>query len=116
MLSKKRLFQALNGWIYIVFSVLGFYFIYAGDIFQKFNAKRSNFAEYDETVTEFPTIVTYVKTHANRFQKYGKDFNISLTIVSNKTYSDHNLTIGGNQMHYSEGSYGMNPIIKHYGF
>ena len=87
-----RLFQALDGWFYIALSGRGFYFIYEGDVFQKFNAQRSNFAEYDESVTEFLTIVTYVKTHATmssnaKFREMGP-FSLKIDIKTSGTTFD----------------------------
>ena len=37
---------------------LGLYFIYQGNVINRFQQRRCNFAEYDEPVTELPTIVT----------------------------------------------------------
>ena len=46
--------------VYIALLILGVYFIYAGDILQKFSNKKTTFAEYGEPVTELPTILAFI--------------------------------------------------------
>ena len=56
---------------------LGVYFIYMGDVIPRFQIGRTNFAVYQETMTELPTILTYVKKIPSNFT-LGVDFNITL--------------------------------------
>ena len=84
---------------YITLSILGIYFIYQGNVIQKFNAEKTFFAEYDEPVTEFPSIITHFDGfdgESKRKFKYGKDFNISYCTLRNKT--SRFLTYGENQI------------------
>ena len=46
--------------VYFALLFLGVYFIYAGEIVQKFSNKRTTFAEYGEPVSELPTIQTSI--------------------------------------------------------
>ena len=79
---------------YFVFLAIGCYFIFQGDVLSKFSLKRTSFAEYNELITEHPTILTKAIHNDNRTWIYGKDFNI--------TYKNSmgilNLTIGENAM------------------
>ena len=55
-----HVFQVVDAMAYFALSVLGFYFIFQGDVLEKFASKRTNFAQYEEEVTELPTILTYI--------------------------------------------------------
>ena len=44
---------------------LGFYFIYKGDIWVRFQHKRTNFAEYDEPMVELPAIMSWIRYSKN---------------------------------------------------
>ena len=55
-IPTKSLFQVIHRLGYISLLMLGYYFIDRGDILQKYNSRRTNFAEYYENVTEMPTI------------------------------------------------------------
>ena len=72
-------FQASNhicrNFVYAILLFLGVYFIYAGQIIQKFQQKRTNFAEYGEEITEFPTILTSLEytTQVDKILEHGKD-------------------------------------------
>ena len=74
---KQVLLVAFDKLAYLAFSVLGFYFIYEGNVLQRFNSKKTFFAEYDEPVNEFPTIYTMIDGPMKGHLEYGKDFNIS---------------------------------------
>ena len=43
---------------------------------QRFSLKRTNFAEYDEEITELPTVFTYINPLSDKV-KFKSDFNIS---------------------------------------
>ena len=97
----KPLLKILDFLIYAGLSFLGCYFIIEGDVVEKYQSKRTNFAEYLEKVTELPSITTYIHSSYEAFQ-YGLDFNISYSAIiqyHNGLY-DHsereNLTFGVN--------------------
>ena len=72
-------FQIVDKLIYISLFSLGCFFIYKGQVVEKFNWKRTNFAEHDEDLAEFPTISTFIdvpEQERSRFA-FGRDFNIS---------------------------------------
>ena len=72
---------AIDNILYIGLSILGIHFIIQGEVLQKFNAEKTNFAEYDEPVTELPTFTTYILgSRSGRY--YGQDFNISVETVT----------------------------------
>ena len=58
--------------------MLGFFFIYHGEVIQRFNKGKTFFAEYNEALDEFPTITTYFLGKVSSKPKYSKDFNISM--------------------------------------
>ena len=66
---------ALDRFIYIVLFGLGIWFIYHGDIVQRFKLKRTNFAVHQEDISELPTIITDVYP-PNPNVTYGRDFHI----------------------------------------
>ena len=68
--------------VYIALSLLGLYFIYEGHILEKYRSKKTSYAEYDEEITELPTMVTYIDKDIRNQFKYGKDFDISFGRVS----------------------------------
>ena len=75
--------KALNNLVYIALAVMGCYFIYHGQVWQRFSLKGTNFAEYEEPVTELPTIVTYIAGPRSQDLRHGKDFNLSLSLGRN---------------------------------
>ena len=87
--------------IYLALWCVAVYLIVVGDIIQKFSQKRTNFAEYAESLTEWPTILAFVEySKPNETLQYGKDFN--LTAHTPETWAKHskgyNLTIGSNDL------------------
>ena len=64
--------------LYVALAILGFYFIYQGQVIQRFSEEKTIFAEYDEALDEFPTITTYIMGKLSPTPQYGKDFNISM--------------------------------------
>ena len=54
---------------------LGVYFIYVGEVVQRFHAKRTNFAVYKETMSEYPTIQTLMNPYTNL--ALGNNYNIT---------------------------------------
>ena len=74
--TKLRiLFFILEKTVYLSMLGLGIYFIYHGDVVPKFEKRRTNYLEYQERITELPTIVAkiYPLTKSIRF---GEDIKI----------------------------------------
>ena len=94
--SFSNIAVVLDKIIYITLSILGIYFIYQGNVIQKFYAEKTFFAEYDEPVTEFPSIITGIDGPNKKKLKYGKDFNISYCTLRNQT--SRSLIYGENQI------------------
>ena len=72
-------------------------FIYRGDVIQRFQAGRTDFFQYNEAMSEFPTIVMEVLSPPAN-QSIGKDFNITLNINLTATI----LTVGKNHIKGSQ--------------
>ena len=82
---------------YLIFLILGIYFIYQGEVIPKYELKRTSFTEHIENATELPTILTQVIYRDNNSWTYGKDFNISYGNMELTTQtSSHTLAIGEN--------------------
>ena len=64
----KNLFNLLNYIVYTVFICIAFYLIHQGDIVQRFQQKRTNFAEYSEKVRQLPTMYCYLDSIPARCQ------------------------------------------------
>ena len=60
---------------YFILSILGCYFIHKGEVFNRFRFGKTFFAEYDEQVSELPTILTWLA-----------DFNLSLAWGKLRTF------------------------------
>ena len=96
-LGTKQLIYILDKLVYIVFLILSIYLIYKANVIQRFRLARTNFAEYDETVTELPTLITYIDNFEERSRlKYGVDFNLSFGEL--ESLKPTNLTFGENWM------------------
>ena len=77
---------------------LGCYFIYQGEVVQKYKSKMTNFALSEENIAELPTIKTWISPLTSQF-KLGKDFNI--TYKSGTEASEMkpvNLSLGNNSI------------------
>ena len=59
-LNANQLYQVIDVFLYSGFLVLGCYFIKEGKVWEKFQQKRTNFAEFSENVTELPTVLTLI--------------------------------------------------------
>ena len=55
-----RLFETFDKLAYGILSILGCYFIYKGGVLQRFSARKTFFAEYDEPVTKLPSLLTFI--------------------------------------------------------
>ena len=99
--SLSKSLQVIDTVLYLSFLGVGIYFIYDSDIIQKFQLKRTNFAEYEEILTELPTLLTHIQynfdaKYAWTHLKYGKDFNISFKISGSNR--ETNSTEGSNSL------------------
>ena len=94
---KSSALTALKALAYLLLLGLCIWELYRGDLLDKFQLQRTYFAEYEEEVTELPTILTYIE-HDPRSSswpklEYGIDFNLSYGIGTSKWV---NLTQGEN--------------------
>ena len=84
--------------VYVTMLSLGIYFIYKGDVVQRFHLMRTNFMVYEEPIYEHPTIITWLDyTYMSPSIKnitFGKDFKIYFTpgrdIVKKELIFGHN--------------------------
>ena len=60
-MKAENVFRILDNFLYIGLASLGCYLIYHGAVISKFEHKRTNFAEYNEPITELPIFVTRVR-------------------------------------------------------
>ena len=88
--------------VHLNFLLVGIYFIYHGDIFSRFLKGRTQFAEFEENISEIPTILTYIEFKRTLITplKYRSDFNISFGVVGHG--EPKNLTQGNNTIHGSQ--------------
>ena len=97
--STKGAIQVIEYIASIAFLCLGWFFIYQGEVWQRFNLRRTNVAKYEE-ITELPTIYTTVG-NLNYNAAFGKDFKMSYEEYDAIYYRDvglraTNLNIGNN--------------------
>ena len=71
-------FKAIQRALNFLLVCVGIYFIYMGDVLHRFQAKKTNLAEYLEPMSELPTISTWIVfSGESDGLKLGIDFNIS---------------------------------------
>ena len=79
----KYVFKAINCVAYVSLLYLGCYFITAGKVWERFQHKKTSFAEYTELVKELPSITTWIefapKYATLKSLRFGVDFNITLS-------------------------------------
>ena len=92
----SKCFKIIGGVKYLLYFFVGCYFIYQGDVLTKYNIKRTSFSQYDESITELPTILTRVMYKDNRTWSYENDFSISFGLLSSHEY--HKLNYGENDI------------------
>ena len=79
-IKKTTIFFILLDWsVYLGLLIIGIYFIHEAEVLQRYQLRRTNYAEYEEPISELPTIVAYFEPD---YLKYGKDFNISYLVFS----------------------------------
>ena len=98
-------YQVIKIVTYFAFLCLGFYFIFKGDILQKFSAGKTSVSYYSEPITELPTMITFPdlaeEDPKRGLLKLGKDFHIALgSVESHWEYIGEltNLTLGENKL------------------
>ena len=89
----RKAFLVIDTFLYVALAILGLYFIYQGEVIQRFREGKTLFTEYEEALDEFPTITTCLKGDLHPMPKYGKDFIISMGAMT-ETMTD--LTFGEN--------------------
>ena len=110
----KDFFKVIDGLILFVLMGLGFYFIYKGDVLNRFQLKRTNFAEYTEDLSEIPTVTTWI-VYASKgpFLKYWRDFKIRYYHWDNNTSTI--LALGENDIQGSKLSVYLEEFKEHEG-
>ena len=94
----KQILALTQKLVYLCMLGLGIYLIYQGEVLQKFQLMRTNFAVYKEHIFEFPTIGTCIYPYSYTF-KLGRDFNIQFKAgVETFPLEGINLTIGENEI------------------
>ena len=85
--------------VHLNFLLVGLYFIYHGEIFPRFLKGRTQFAEFEEDITELPTILTFLEFTKTPMTplSYGPDLNISLQVAGQG--KPIILTLGNNTIH-----------------
>ena len=106
-LKLNQTIQIVGHFMYMAFLCLGIYFIYEGNVVQRFQMKRTNFAESNERLNELPTIlaeIEYIYPYPDNLMIYGTDVNISYQAVGleEKMEKQINLTLGKNTLSNSE--------------
>ena len=84
---------------YIGLFVVGIYFILKDEVLHRFQLGRTNYAHYEEPMSDRPTIVSFFAAFPPL--KYGVDYNISYLVYSpeqNVQIQEFNLTPGENQV------------------
>ena len=67
---------------YVCFLIIGYYFIYKGKIWQKYQNEKTFFSEYQEPLSESPVIIARVEKSHGRIATFGIDYNITLPTAS----------------------------------
>ena len=93
--QSLKVIQILDVFFYLVLLGVGIYFIDQGKVFEKYVTKRTDFYQFNEPVSEFPTINTNIFPFNTSTYILGKDFNIAFGIHGMVAT---NLTIGVNSI------------------
>ena len=73
--SKDLLIRATKNTIYVTLMCLGWYLIWHGNVWDRYHGRKTNFAEYDEPITELPTIVTWAENAQGKL-RFDQDFSL----------------------------------------
>ena len=82
---QKKFFALLSQIKYLGFLSLGLYFIYLGDVWDRFRLKRTNFAQFEEPITELPTLIAHLIPYENSLT-LGVNFNVSYQAVQSELF------------------------------
>ena len=96
----KYVFKGIHCIAYVSLLYLGSYFISEGKVWERFQHKKTSFAEYTELVTELPSITTwidYAPKYAASDLRLGVDFNITYQRYTNWE-SERTLKVGTNNV------------------
>ena len=93
--SIKIVSLIIDKLVYVTMLGLGIYFIYQGEVVQRFHLMRTNFMVYEEPIYEHPTIITYISPSIKNVT-FGKDFKIYYT--PGDEYKKEELTYGLNKI------------------
>ena len=105
----EQIIVVVNVVVYVFMLCLGIYFIYMGEVMERFWLKRTDFTEHKEGVTELPTVLAYVSSRSSttdniwnpQNNEYGEMFNISYGAKCGpraSTSNGVNLTFGQNKV------------------
>ena len=106
-----RVFKTL---VYCTLFAVGCYFIYEGQVIQRYTLGRTNFAEFDEELREFPTIVFFIDDgDKNSSYTYGTDFLIHYGIEANLSSGNNDtvLSLGETKLPGTSLSVDLEPIL-----
>ena len=76
--SFKVVSLVIDKLFYVTMLGLGIYFIYQGDVVQRFQLMRTNFMVYEQPIYEHPTIITFISPSIKNVT-FGKDFKVYYT-------------------------------------
>ena len=96
MPSLKTVLAFLKKFAYCTMFGLGCYFIYQGDVVQRYQISRTDNTVYEEPISELPIIHTYFKGPASKKLKFEEDFHIHFEVFKGSILEGINLTIGEN--------------------
>ena len=94
-LKKRHVFILVDNVFYFTLLGIGFYFIYKGDVIQRYQLGRTDIYTYKEPMVEMPSFVTYITKKP--FLRIGVDFNVSFSVSNSQEtilYTGKNLVIG----------------------
>ena len=78
MNKGQRVSLVIDWFAYIGLFSVAIYFIQKADVWDRYQLGRTNFAEYEEPISERPTIIAYIDPMSMTANlTYGQDFNIS---------------------------------------
>ena len=96
--SEKRVIaiKIISKVFYFTLLCLGLFLILNGQVLDRFLQKQTAFREYEEKVTELPSVFTFTIPMTNQWKRLGEEFNISYGNLLSKPSQRTNLTMGDN--------------------